>query len=428
MRDERVRRERPLPVLGTRVFGGAAGALRVPAYRSYVLGQFVANMGRWMYRMSIGWLAWELTYSTTWLGAVAFADLAPTALLTAFAGAIADRLGYMRVIRLNLIVVFLLSGILGILVLNKSVTIELLIVVALIAGSAEAMGQPARLAIVNALVPRYHLSAAIALGSASFNASRIVGPSIAGPMILWTGPGIVMLLCSLASLFFLISIRKLDLGESARKKHEGGSLLFETIAGLAYVRDHRGIRFVMVLLTATSLLVRPVIELLPSISDKVFQAGPTGLSLILSAIGVGAVCTSLFIARRGQATGLTKLLVWSTFGTGICVAFALNAPSINIAAVAFCLMGVFMLSGNVSAQTLVQNSVAPEMRARVLGLFIVFGHGLPAIGALAQGWLASRIGLPYAVGGSAILMLAFWVYALLVCSRMSVELEGARSA
>lgn len=415
------------PVIGTRVFGGAAGALRVAAFRNYFAGQFVSNMGRWMYRMSIGWLAWDLTSSTTWLGAVAFADLAPTAVLTIFAGAIADRLGYMRIIRLNVICVFLLSGSLGILVISKLVTVELLMLIAFVSGMAEALGQPARLAIVNALVPKYHLSAAIALGSASFNTSRIVGPGIAGPMILWTGPGVVMLLCSVSALYFLVSIRNLHLAEGAKKKQKEDSLLRDTLAGIVYVRNHAGIRFVMILLTATSLLVRPVIELLPSISDRVFQAGPTGLSLILASIGAGAVCASLVLARRGQATGLTKLLVWSTFGTGICVAFALQAPSINVAAVSFCLMGVSMLCGNVSAQTLVQNSVSPEMRARVLGLFIVFGHGLPALGALAQGWLASYVGLPAAVGGSAILMLGFWVWSMFVHSRLGAELERAKS-
>jgi len=182
-------------------------------------------------------------------------------------------------------------------------------------------------------------------------------------------------------------------------------------------------RSLVILLTATSLLVRPVIELLPSVSDRVFNAGPTGLSLMLSSIGVGAVFTSLVLARRGQAKGLTKLLVVSTFGTGICVASALQAPNIHVAAMFFCLMGVSMLSGNVSAQTLVQNSVSSDMRARVLGLLIAFGNGLPAVGALIQGWLANFYGLPAAIGGSAIMMLGFWIWALFVYPRMSGELE-----
>ena len=412
-------------MLRTRVFGGAASALRIPVYRSYFLGHFIASIGRWMYRMSIGWLAWDLTHSTVWLGAVAFADLVPSAVLTIFAGAITDRFGYMRIIRYSLVVVILLSALLGALVLTHAITVELLLVIALVSGSAESLGQPARLAIVNALVPKYDLSSAIALGSTSFNASRIVGPSIAGLLIQATGPGAVMLLCSLAVFYFWLVVRGINLGESAKPAQKGDSLWRDTMAGFAYVLGHRGIRFVMILLTATSLLVRPVIELLPSIADKVFGAGPTGLSLMLSAIGVGAVAASLILARRGQTQGLTKVLVWSTFGTGICVAAALQAPSLHIGAVAFCFMGVFMLCGNVAAQTLVQNSVSPQMRARVLGLFIVFGHGLPALGALVQGWLATFFGLPMAVGDSAILMLAFWAWSLTLQRSMVEELERA---
>ncbi len=410
-------------MLRTSVFGGAASALRVPIFRNYFLGHFIASIGRWMYRMSIGWLAWELTTSTVWVGAVAFSDLVPSAVLTIFAGAITDRFGYMRIIRHSLVVVMSFMTLLGALVLTHAITVELLIVIALITGSAESLSQPARLAIVNALVPRHDLSAAIALGSTSFNASRIVGPSIAGLLILATSVGVVMLLCALAVFYFWIVVRRIHLEEKSNPKKQGDSLWRDTLAGFVYVLNHRGIRFVMILLTATSLLVRPVIELLSSISDTIFKAGPTGLSMMLSGIGVGAVTASLVLARRGQTKGLTRVLVWSTFGTGISVWVALHSPDIKLAALAFCSMGVFMLCGNVSAQTLVQNNVSNEMRARVLGLFILFGHGLPALGALAQGWLATFFGLPAAVGGSAVLMLAFWIWAMFHQRAMIGELE-----
>ena len=410
-------------MLRTSVFGGAASALRVPTFRNYFLGHFMASIGRWMYRMSISWLAWELTASTVWVGAVAFADLVPSALLTIFAGAITDRFGYMRIIRQSLVMVILSAALLGTLVLTHLITIELLLAIALISGSAESLGQPARLAIVNALVPKRDLSAAIALGSTSFNASRIVGPTIAGLLILATGVGVVMLLCALTVLVFYLVVRRIHIEEKSKPANKDGSLWRDTLDGFTYVLDNPGIRFVMILLTATSLLVRPVIELLSSIADLIFKAGPTGLSMMLSGIGVGAVSASLVLARRGQTRGLTKVLVWSTFGTGISVWAALHMPSIELAAVAFCSMGIFMLCGNVSAQTLVQNNVSSDMRARVLGLFIVFGHGLPALGALVQGWLATFFGLPAAVGGSAILMLAFWIWALMLQRPMSEALE-----
>lgn len=399
-------------MIATRVFGGAAGALRIPLYRRYFTGHFLASIGRWMYRMSIGWLAWELTGSSVWLGAVAFADLAPTAILTIVAGAYADRLGAVRIIRMTLLLCTLLPGLLGVLVLTKLISIEMLICIAFLNGCVESFSQPARLSIINALVPKGDLPSAIALGSMSFNASRIVGPSLAGFVIVQTSVGAVMLLCSLGFLYFWLVMRSLRVDDKPAPKAEHHGLWADIVDGFRYTKNHAGISFVMILLTATSLFIRPVIEMLPGIADKVFHVGPQQLALLLGAIGVGAVTASFFLARRGDLRGLTSVLVTSTFGTGIAVALAMQMPSLWLASLCFAFMGVFMLLGNVSAQTLIQNNVSAEYRARVMGLFIMFGHGLPAVGALAQGALADVIGLQSAIGSCAIVMLAFWAWAL----------------
>jgi MFS family permease len=410
-------------VLPTAVFGSAARALRIPLFRRYWIGHLVASIGRWMYRMSIGWLAWELTGSTVWLGAIAFADLVPTAIVTILAGAVADRFGFVRIIRISLMFTTFLAALLGVLVVTKLITVELLLVIALCNGCAESFSQPARLAIVNALVGRRELPSAIAIGSASFNASRIIGPAIAGGLIVWTGTGVVMLLCALTFLFFFLIIRTIKLAEAPASTAERPGLWRDVVSGFVYVLQHRGIRFVMALLTATSLLIRPVIELLPGVAERVFQAGPTGLSIILAAIGSGAVLASLWMARR-EGGGLTGLLVLSTLITGIAVALTMQFDNIWIAAVFFFLMGMFMLMGNVSAQTLIQNNVEPALRARVMGLFIVFGHGLPALGALVQGWIATTVGLQAAIGGGALLMLAVWVWAFAMRRSVAAHLEA----
>ncbi len=415
-------------MLPTAIFGSAARALRIPLYRRYWIGHLLASIGRWMYRMSIGWLAWELTGSTVWLGLIAFADLVPTAIVTIVAGAVADRFGCIRIIRMSLVLTTLLATLLGALVLMHWITIELLLVIAFCNGCAESLGQPARLAVVNALVTKRDLSSAIAIGSASFNASRIIGPAIAGGLIVWTGTGVVMLLCALSFLSFLLIIKTIHIEDVRAPSKEQAGLMSDILSGFVYVLEHSGIRFVMILLTATSLLVRPVIELLPGVVEKVFHTGPTGLSLILGSIGAGAVFASLWLARRGEASGLTRLLVFSTCATGLAVALSMQFDRIWLAAIFFGVMGVFMLAGNVSAQTLVQNNVAPALRARVMGLFIVFGHGLPAVGALIQGWLATYMGVQAAIGGGALLMLGVWAWAFSLRKSMTRQLEdtGAR--
>ncbi len=112
-------RQEALSLIVTKVFGGARRALESSLYRRYWIGHSVASIGRWMYRTSVGWLAWELTHSSAWLGVIAFADLLPTVILTILAGAFADRFGFMRIIRISQIWASLLTALLAALVITK---------------------------------------------------------------------------------------------------------------------------------------------------------------------------------------------------------------------------------------------------------------------------------------------------------------------
>jgi MFS family permease len=361
-----------------------------------------------MYRTSVGWLAWELTHSSAWLGVIAFADLLPTVVLTILAGAFADRFGFMRIIRISQISAALFTAVLVIL---KLITIEILLVITMFLGAAESLGQPARMSIVNALVPKRDLASAIALGSASFNASRIIGPSIAGALILWFGSGPVLALCAVIYALFYFVLRTIHIDDKSTTQRSSNGLLRDIKAGVGYAWGHKGIRFVMTLLAATSFLIRPVVDLMPAVSAQLFSGGPTGLALLLAAIGVGAVTASLWLARRGDTKGLTSLLVLSTSASGIALATAMQFSNIYAGAAVLCVMGFFMLIGNVAAQSLVQNSVEQEFRARVSSLFIIFAYGLPAVGAVIQGWIATHIGLNVAIGTGAAMMIAAWLWA-----------------
>ena len=377
-----------------------------------------------MYRTAVGWLAWELTYSTGWLGIVAFADLVPTVLLSIVSGAFADRFGFMRIIRLSQGAAVVFTTLLAALILTGHINIYWLLVISIFLGAAEALGQPARMAAVNAMVTKRELSSAIALGSASFNGSRIIGPAIAGGLILWTGAGVVILLCAAIFLVFLLQLQTIHIIENKSARRGAGNLIGEIGSGVTYVFAHQSIRFVMVLLAATSFFIRPVIELMPAISGQIFNSGPTGLALLLASIGTGALTASLLIARRGKLGGLTALLIFSMIMTGVTLMMSMQFQNIWIASAFLVLMGAFMLSGNVSAQTLVQNAVDPDYRARVMSLFMVFAYGLPALGAVIMGWIAAVAGLQATIGAGAMFMLLFWLWAWPRRKQMSVQLEA----
>ncbi len=217
------------------VFGGAARALANPVYRTYWFGHTLAAVGRWMKRTAVGWLTWELTESTSWLGIVAFADLVPMVLFSILAGAIADSVGMMRIIKLSQILAGSVAALFAALILTGLITIEAVLVLSVLFGASEALGQPARMAAVHAMVERDDLSASIALGSAAFNASRIVGPAIAGGLILWTGTGVVLALCALIFFVFYLLLRTIHIHETAKGKKLSLELFVDIGLGFTYV-------------------------------------------------------------------------------------------------------------------------------------------------------------------------------------------------
>ena len=405
------------------LFGGAGRALQNPVYLTYWLGNSLTTTGRWMNRTAVGWLTWELTQSTSWLGLVAFADLMPMMVFVILSGAIADRVGMMRIVKLSQILSGIVAMIFAGLAFTDLITIEAIVVLSIFFGAAEALSQPARMAAIHAMVPREDLSSAIALGAASFNASRIVGPAIAGALIIWTSSAIVIAICGAIFFGFYFLLCTLKIPETASGKKLSLELFVDIGHGFQYVWRHPGIRFLIVLMTAVSLFIRPVVDLMSGISGQVFDAGPAGMSMLLGAIGAGALLASLWLARRGEMTGLTQMVTLSILGVGLGLMLAMAFGVLWIAVAFFMVLGAFMLTGNVGAQSLIQNAVDGQVRARVLSVFIVFAHGLPAIGALATGWIASQVGLQIAVGGGALIMVLVWLWARPRTGAMAALLE-----
>jgi MFS family permease len=392
-----------------------------------MVGHTLAAIGRWMKRTAVGWLAWELTESTSWLGIVAFADLVPMMLFVILSGAIADRVGLMRIVKLSQVMSGLIATLFAVLILTDLITIEAVVVLSVFFGAAEALSSPARMAIVNALVPREDLSSAIALGATAFNASRMIGPAIAGALIIWTNTGTVIALCGVIFFVFFLILRAIRITETSSGQDLSLELFVDIWRGFQYVYGHSGICFLIILMVAVSLFLRPVIELMPGVSGQVFDAGPAGLSLLLGAIGAGAIPASLWLARRGEMAGLTGLVTFSILGGGVALLVSMMVGQLWVAVISLMVVGVFMLIGNVGAQSLIQNAVDPRIRARVLSVFIVFAHGLPAIGAVIIGWIASFAGLQTTIGCGALMMMLVWVWARPRSGKMAPDLEKSDS-
>ena len=406
-------------------FGGIGRALSNPVYRRYFISHTFSMTGRWLYRMAIGWLAWELTKSTSWLGVVAFADAFPMVVVSLVAGAIGDRMGFLQVVRFGQLGVACVTALSAVLTLAGVITIEMVVAITFVFGSLEALSTPVRMSLVHSMVRREDLSPAIALGSAMFNGARLVGPAIAGVLILWLDVGTVMAIGALTFFQFFIVLLFIRVDQPMRDRKLSFGIFADIMSGVKYVIADPGIRFLMILLGVTGIFIRPFMELLPGFADQVFGRGPDGLAILMSSIGFGGLISGLWLAHRGQTQGLTRLVTLSLLISGVSLALFTITGYIWIAACFLVSAGFFMLLGSIASQTLMQNAVEPSMRARVMGLFVVLAWGVPAIGALAEGWLASFIGLQPVVAMGAVMAITVWLWARPAGRRFAAALERA---
>lgn len=405
------------------MFGGIGRALSNRDYCLYWASNGVNTIGRWMYRIAVGWLTWELTESTTWLGIIAFAESFPLVVFSILAGAIADRIGYIRITILAQTATAVAAAVFAGITLSGNITIELVLLFALLVGSLESLTTPARMALIHALVPRQDLSSAIALGSATFNASRFIGPAIAGVLLVWVGTGAVLTIVALGFAQFCVVLLIVKADEPARTPGPWRDLIGDIVVGIRYGFGHPGIRFLLVMLGVTGLLIRPAIELMPGFSAEVFGRGADGLAILMSTLGFGAMCSCIWVGIRGRTTGLTRLITISLLAQGIALILSTLAGDIWIAAACFGVVGFAMLIGGVGSQTLIQNTVDSDVRARVMSLFIVISWGLPAFGALAAGWIATFAGLPLTIAAGGVLTIVLWIWARPQAAKLESELE-----
>jgi MFS family permease len=301
----------------SRLFGGIGAALSHPVYRRYWMGVFAAIIGRWMMRMAIGWLTWELTESTFWLGIVAFADTFPLIIFSLVGGVVADKIGYLRIMRTSQFFIGCFATLFAALVWMDLITIEGVVILTVILGSLEAMNGPARLSIVNLLVPKKDLSAAIALGSATFNGGRVLGPAIAGALIVMVNNETVIILAALTFFIFFTVLMRTRIEDTQAKSSGSFNLISDMKESIVYVWNHAGIYYLMVLLGATALLIRPYMDLAPGISAEMFGQGADGMAILLSSTGVGGLVAGLYLAQRGETRGLTRLVGGSFLGSGV---------------------------------------------------------------------------------------------------------------
>ena len=390
-------------------FGGILDALRHRNFRVYISGNAVSLIGTWMQRTAVGWLTWDLTQSGFWLGLVACADLLPAVVIGPLGGVLADRFDRLRIMMAAQTVALFQAATLFALTAGGVIEVELLALLVLVHGVAMGFNQPSRLALMPSLVPPEALPTGIAINSVAFNLARFIGPALAGLLIVTFGVAGAFAANALSFLVFLIALSRLRLGGGGGARPAGhASLLAELRDGIGYALRHPGIGPMLFLLATVSLGARPFIDLMPGFAAEVFGGGADTLAMLSSTVGLGAVASGLWIARRGPH-GRTRLVLISTLLAGLAILGFVATDLLWVGLISVALAGMALVVSAVSMQTLMQLAVDGRRRGRVLSLYGIIFIGGPAAGALLMGALSEVLGLRLPLAGGAFLALLVWL-------------------
>jgi len=298
-----------------------------------------------------------------------------------------------------------LAGTLTLLAASGRLSVAAVATIVLLAGCAFAVAMPAVQAMTPDLVGPDDLLGAMSLGAAQFNLGRVVGPALAGLVI---AAGSLAWAFGLNTLSFgavLVALALIRLPPPAQRA-PGRVRVLRTIAqGMGAARRDPGIRTALLLLLATTFLVSPFIGLVPAVAIKVFHRGATGTSALVTAQGVGAVCSALAAGPLAGMLGRRRLLVTALLLVGpAAVAYGL-APAFPLAVAGIALLGFVYLAVLSGASTVCQVRAPRELRARMASLFMLGVGGGHATGLVVQGWLGDRVGLPAVTAATGLLLL-----------------------
>ena len=403
-------------------FDNVARAFAHRNYRVYVTGNGISLIGWWLQRVAVGWLAWTLTHSGTWLGLVALADFLPALLLSPFAGVLADRHNRVLILRLTQAVGSVQATLLAILVVTGFITIELLFALVLLLGIASAVSQPARLALIPNLIDRASLPSALAINSVVFNLARFIGPAIAGVVIAEIGTSAAFAANAVSYIAFQVSLAKLrDLPPMPAAERQ--SAVRASLEAYAYASRHPGIGPMLLLFAVTTLGTRGFIELFPGFADSVFGRGPQGLAMLTSTVGLGAICGATWMALRPALAGLAAVVLWHTLVMSVAVLAFTATHNFYLALPCVFVAGAAMTITGTGAQTLIQAAVEPAMRGRVMAFYGLIFRAGPAVGAVLMGSLSEHLGLQLPLAIGALVSCGFWLSTRLRHGRIAAALE-----
>jgi MFS family permease len=394
----------------------AVDAVRVRPFRLLLAAGMGLQLGGWIQRVALLWLVYDLTGSAAQLGGVAFVQTIFVLVIAPLTGPLADQIGARRSLMTATTLQAIGAVVLVVAVVTDHASLPLLYVVSVTYGVGQSVSQPMRNLLVYDAVGRDLLQPALALNALTGNLMRVVGPSIGGAIVGAFGAQFAFMtqgVLLVAAVVFVWMLR-IDVTRAGSRT----SLVNEIGSGIRHVLTNIPLRTSILMAVLTSTLVYPYMQFMPVFVDELGQ-GATGYGIISSAVGVGSLVGSTYVAT---GRGGMRTMLWAGFAYMALLVLFTRMDAFWVAFGVLAVAGVAHSLFSTLNQALLQLNAGEEYRARVMGLYAWAG-GLEPFSVLSLGFLADRFGVANTVGGSiALAALA----ALALSLERTVALRSAR--
>jgi len=387
-------------------------AFRHRNYRLFFGGQLISLVGTWMQQVAQAWLVLQLTHDPLWLGLVSVAQFGPVIVLGLFGGVVADHLPKRKTLLFTQTVAMVLAFVLFGLTATGVIEVWHVMVLAALLGATNAVDMPTRQAFAVEMVGRDDVTNAVGLNAAVFNASRIIGPAVAGLLIGAFDISIAFLINGLSFIAVIaayLAMRDADLRAVPQMARPTSvAAVFENLAeGARYVRQTPLVLLAITVVGLAATFGMNFQVLVPPLADNILRVGPSGFGFLMAASGLGSTIAALSVAFQRRVGPAPIVLGAIALGLGSVVLALYTSFALSL--VAMFIAGAGAIAMAVTANTTIQMAVPDQLRGRVMSVYTtVFAGSVPA-GGLLMGFIASRWSVPAALMVGALVTLAIGI-------------------
>ena len=372
----------------------ALRAFRHRNFRLFFAGQAISLIGTWIQQIALSWLVYRTTGSGFLLGLVTFCSQIPMLLFLPLAGLFSDRYDRRRLMVVAYLLAMVQATTLGLLTLNGAIQIWQILVLGFLYGTIMAFETPARQSLISQMVnDRDDLPNAIALNSVLMNSGRLIGPSIAGVLLVFISEGWCFLINSASFFAIIASVSMMRLTAKPRAKITS-SLRNELAVAARYAWNARPIRLFLALVALISLTASPYTVLMPIFARDVFGGDAHTLGFLVGSAGLGAVIGTAFLTTRPNVFELSKLVPFTSAAAGIALMLVGISKSYWVSLMFMACLGFGIIVTAASVNMMLQTLVDEDKRGRIISFYAMAFLGMAPIGGLIAGSLAGQLGAP----------------------------------